>query len=386
MNINELLFNMKSSLPVLLSSCCIVNGEVFPLAEVEKMGCLEFGRRSIINMPLKLYKFFPNTTKKDDSGELVNYSQLALKNNTVFLQSPTEFDDVYDSDININYSEYVILRLREYCKRCKIEINDDASAEELGSSLAQHCYIVYSDRGSFDSVFKRRPTSELEKLSNQAFCLRLQLEHKKGNDLNKSIEMIINSDYDSLVSDLRQTFRVSCFATSPYSQLMWGGAYADFHKGFCLEYTVLPDDEQYKDILYSLFPMVYCKSRPNMTAKLSGLEDQPPTEEKLWDIYFHGALRKSIDWAYQNEWRLLLYMGKQKDPAQYNVKFFPVTKVFLGNRMPAKNRKEIIDICKQRSIPYVGVTRSPNMFEMCDCKTLCEDCLTFRNGLNNEPI
>ena len=143
----------------------------------------------------------------------------------------------------------------------------------------------------------------------------------------------------------------------------------------------MPDDKQYKDILYSLFPMVYCKSRPNITAKLGGLEDQPLTEEKLWDIYFHGALRKSIDWAYQNEWRLLLNMRKLKDSAQYNVKFFPVTKVFLGNRMPAKNRKEIIDICKQRNIPYVGVTRSPNMFEMCDCKTLCEDCPTFRTHL-----
>lgn len=28
------------------------------------------------------------------------------------------------------------------------------------------------------------------------------------------------------------------------------------------------------------------------------------SDETLWNIYFHGTLRKSIDWNFQNEWRL----------------------------------------------------------------------------------
>ena len=61
-------------------------------------------------MPLKLYKYFPNTMKeeKNDDGQIVlkNYSLEALESNTVFLSSPDQFDDVYDSDIYVPWPEY----------------------------------------------------------------------------------------------------------------------------------------------------------------------------------------------------------------------------------------------------------------------------------------
>ena len=37
------------------------------------------------------------------------------------------------------------------------------------------------------------------------------------------------------------------------------------------------------------------------------------SEELLWNIYFYGALRKSVDWAFQNEWRLLLPLKNKKE-------------------------------------------------------------------------
>lgn len=42
--------------------------------------------------------------------------------------------------------------------------------------------------------------------------------------------------------------------------------------------------------------------------------------------------------------------------------------------MSAKNRLEIIDICKSKGIPYTGVTIAPDQFSMRDCGILCEDC------------
>jgi len=159
---------------------------------------------------------------------------------------------------------------------------------------------------------------------------------------------------------------------------MWGGSYANYHKGFCIEYTVLPNDEVYRDIFYNLFPMIYCKTRPNMTSRLVAAKDKALTKEILWDIYFHGALRKSIDWAFQNEWRLLLPL-RSTNISDYNVKFFPITKVYLGNRMKPDNRKEIIAICNRKTIPYVGVKRSPDLFEMRDCEIKCEYCSQYQN-------
>lgn len=66
----------------------------------------------------------------------------------------------------------------------------------------------------------------------------------------------------------------------------------------------------------------------------------------------------------------------------YNVEFFPITKVFLGNRMTKESRKEIIEICNNKNIEYVGMTRKPNVFEMQECPIKCENCERYFNSIN----
>lgn len=117
MEINALLNELNSAASTMQNSFCIVNGAVMDLDEIQKMGIQEFSLRAKINMPLKLYKYFPNLS---DHATGVNYSLQALKNNTVFMQSPSNFDDVYDSDISLDYLQYEKLRLMEYCLRCEI--------------------------------------------------------------------------------------------------------------------------------------------------------------------------------------------------------------------------------------------------------------------------
>ena len=382
MNVDELLTSLKQVMPKVSTSYCVVNGAIMPLSEVEKMGCKDFWIRTKLSVPSKLYKYFPNTPKMVD-GEEINYSIQALRNNTVFMQTPNEFDDVYDSDINIDYLKYERLRLTEYCRRCKIEIQDSLSTVEIGNLLIQALAKSMNTLGSFEHIFNVELCSENERLSNKLFCLKLVQETNESHDLGIALAKVIRSDYEEYCSRLKNTFRTSCFATTPYSQLMWGGSYADCHRGFCIEYPVLPTDNRYKEIYLNLFPMIYCKTRPNMTERITKLQDKEITMDVLWDIYFHGALRKSIDWAFQNEWRLLLPMGR-KNPSDFNIEFFPITKVFLGNRMHPMKRREVIEICKDRGIPYVGVMRNPDLFEMQDCSIKCDDCIKFKDGLETE--
>ena len=353
----------------------MINGSILKLSEVEAMGFQEFSFRAKLNIPLKLYHYYPNTIKTI-SGEEFNYSQIALKNNTVYMQSPIEFDDVYDSEISIDFSEYERYRLLEYCRRCNVEIKEDEKTQEIGDAIVKALWNYYLKNGSLDGVFVEPPTSMIQELANNEFCLQVLVEYNNTHDFGAAVTKTIQKEYNEYSKRLKNTFRAFCFATSPYSQLMWGGVYADNHRGFCVEYTVLPNDNKYKDIFYNLFPVIYCRSRPNITGRISASRDQMYDEEKLWDLFFHGALRKSIDWAFQNEWRLLLPFGiKDTD---FNVKFFPITKVYLGNRMPKEKRKEIIAICKERGIPYIGVKRNPGRFEMQDCEILCEDCPYYR--------
>lgn len=86
-----------------------------------------------------------------------------------------------------------------------------------------------------------------------------------------------------------------------------------------------------------------------------------------------------MDWAFQNEWRLLLPLSGE-NISNFNVKFFPITKVFLGNRMRPSSRKKIIDICNRKHIPYIGVKRNAAIFEMQDCEIKCEDCPQYKNA------
>lgn len=375
-NMYDLLSQFQQAGPEFINNYCVINGAIFALDEIEKIGYDEFGLRAKFNMPMKLYKYFPNVAKeeKTENGNTtqINYSLQALKSNCVYLNSPDQFDDPYDSDIYVPWEEYSFLRLKQYANWGGCDANAITRVEDAGYALSQKMYSALTNGKDIESIFSTDERQDGEKLSISLFCLRVKNELGSKHDWHESIAQALRIEYSEFVKSIQRMFRVSCFATTPFSQLMWGGAYADCHRGFCIEYTVDPNNPQYKDVYYNLFPVVYCKTRKKVTENMMCVQDAILSKEELWDIYFHGALRKSFDWAYQNEWRLLL-PGNHKD-AGFTKKFFPITKVYLGNRMPSEKRKEVIEICHEKNIPYIGVTRAGNRFEMQECNTLCENC------------
>ena len=365
--INSLMENQKN----LQENYCMISQNIYPLKSIEDMGMNQFSMFLQKIRPLKLYKYFPNKWEIKDNSP-VNYSLYALKNNTVFMQSPNLFDDIYDSSIGVEWNDYLHLRLKIYCTRCKCPINDDLNTQELIYQLSKKLYSKYNECPDVFSVFESNENSEQINLVNQLFVTNVLISLKETNDWNKAITKAIQREYTEYGEYLQKIFRISCFATTPYSQLMWGGSYANEHRGFCLEYTIDLNSEYFQNLSHHLFPMIYCSNRPNITKELVYAKDEELSEKLFWDIHFHGTLRKSIDWAYQDEWRLLLPFSKSD--TDYNVKFFDITKVYLGNRMNKENRKEIIDICKSKKIPYIGVTIDNEKFAMKECAQLCEDC------------
>ena len=104
----------------------------------------------------------------------VNYSIQALRDNTVFMQSPGLFDDVYDSDIGLNYSEYERTRLLEYCMRCEIDVKETMETPEVANALMQTIADMINSTENIDFLFKRTPATKSEDLSNQCFLLELK--------------------------------------------------------------------------------------------------------------------------------------------------------------------------------------------------------------------
>lgn len=326
MDILKIIEEIRDFSPNLVSSYCIVNGNLEKLDYIQSMNYLQFALYVRRNMPLKLYRYYPNT--ETDSGE--NYSLIALINNTVYLQTPTAFDDIYDSEININFNDYEKERLIILCNKCNLKIENKIDSAELGNAFIK--FIKENINNIKDYNFLSKDTfDEVEVLSDELFCKTLFVNYLQKQDIAFALKNTLCYEYTDYIKRLKNIFRVTCFSTTPYSQLMWGGAYANCHRGFCLEYTILPNNDDYHDIYSNLFPIIYCKIRPDMTKKLVLVKDKEFTEGMIMDIYMQGALRKSIDWAYQSEWRLLLPF--KRGITDFNVKFFPITKVFLGNRM-----------------------------------------------------
>ncbi|MBP5287883.1 MAG: hypothetical protein J6Z08_08305, partial [Elusimicrobiales bacterium] len=214
-----------------LASGCVINGQLYELNQIEQKKWNDFATWVYLFRPKKLYKYFPN---KENSNE--NYSIQALENNTVHLSSPSDFDDVYDSDIYMDYDLFERNRLIEYCQRCGIAVNNATSTNDIGNMFLKAIFISFQKYHNYLNIFTKFPQSEMERLDNILFCRSLNLKMQSIADLGKAVALVLQEEYSDYIKQLKETFRIACFTTNPLSQLMWA-MYADCHKGFCLEYT-----------------------------------------------------------------------------------------------------------------------------------------------------
>ena len=127
---------------------------------------------------------------------------------------------------------------------------------------------------------------------------------------------------------------------------------------------------RYDKLYENFYPVIYSEKRGDLFL-LSKNDDKTPTEEDIWQMYFNGLLRKDIIWKDQQEWRLILYGNLIE---QNPISFYKIKKVYLGNRMPLKERKKIVTYCRKNNIEYVGLLRKPNSYDLVECKGDCYNC------------
>jgi len=349
-----------------------INNTQYSREHVQNLNWQDYLLKAYQKKPLKLYKYFPNIEK---DGR--NYSIEALKNNTVFLQSPILFDDPYDSTISIDENTLALKRLYYYAKLCNFSVN---SNKDYGTALYEFALYLYNkvqEGNSLETIFRLNTDNKRTNRINSLFVLRLENSLLKKPNVNDSWQQAffsaLHEEYNDMQEILLKKFRVSCFTTTPYSMLMWSH-YANYHKGFCIEYEFSDDIKKYEKILSNILPVIYSNERKNvLNACLQYLENETISEEVVWDIYKYGLLTKSLDWRYQNEWRLISLDSSITD-SKYNCDFFPITKVYLGNRMEPNERTKLIKICQAQNIPYRGIVTKKDRYQMCDCQISCENC------------
>ena len=148
---------------------------------------------------------------------------------------------------------------------------------------------------------------------------------------------------NGMYTHFRSYPKIACFSESILSNLMWAH-YADFHKGFALEYDFT--QEQSKCLgcqktcnnfaVMNLYPIIYREERYDAT-ELANFMLKNELLKKIGFLnnnnipdnfaYTKANLYKGLDWEYEKEWRSILSCPNNPDNHKVEVK---AKAIYLG--------------------------------------------------------
>ena len=346
---------------------CYIDGKQYSLSDVEKMGLKNFQFSAHIHPYHSIFRYYPNTKKYvKEEKKYRNFSLEALKNNTIYLQDAKNFDDCFDCAVDLEWDKFLLERVRAYCEYFKVDIKSD-NINDIVYALSLRLYELGSIEKCIETISFVQ--DEIQKKCIELFIKEVFIKVLSNEQWMPAIFSFIQKEYEEFRNCLSK-FRITCFSTSAFLNRMWSSAYADNNRGFCIEYEVNTSTETGNKLYENFYPVIYSEKRGDLFM-LSKNDDKTPTEEDIWQMYFNGLLRKDIIWKDQREWRLILYGNLIKENP---MPFYKIKKVYLGNRMPLKERKKIATYCRKNNIEYVGLERQPNSYNLVECKGDCYNC------------
>ena len=252
--------------------------------------------------PKTLIKFYP--AKYLENG--VNYLLKHLQEETIWLSSPSTFNDPFDCVLNVDCHKDAYRAQRTFIKRM---VRDKASEEILSSNLGK--------------LVLKMATNEFEKVLPS---------------LHKSVEKKIY---------------VTCFSEPDnlYSVRMWGH-YANNHSGVCVEY----DYDIVKNMCpFGCIPIKYTDRYSHRFYVDGAVEN---TKNILNMIY-----KKATEWEYEKEWRVAYYLDENKG-AGFNSPCGLPKRVYLGCKVGEKLKKDVLDLCKVKGIEVMQMSLLPESYKL----------------------
>jgi len=273
--------------------------------------------------PVSLYKY----------RHVNKYSLDNLSGRSLYMAVASAFNDPYDSAVSFDplFGETYAGSL----------------CDSVGLSLEQRSEIL----SSLDPL--RAVLEALLKESGQKID-SAQLDVIQ-NMMNERHEVMKAEIVTGMNERIRNSYKV-CSLTERLDSLPLWAHYADNHKGFAMEYDFksLP----LEDVMsLMLWPVRYIGIF-NATEMLRGLRPGM-TFNNLFALV--AALHKSPDWAYEQEWRLVLPDGVTESARNFKA---PLKAVYLGTNISSNDERMVRDSARIADVPVFKMRLVPHQFKM----------------------
>ena len=265
----------------------------------------------------------PNNLKYPIPDKLYKYTRIhnakdLLYDNIIYLPEITELNDPYEGELLYNYelleNTYFKSKKEEFDKEILGETGEDYEKDDL--------YFALRER-----VLKKQSKTYLEELKKY---------------LHEGIYFI-------------------CLSSTNKSNSLWVH-YANNHKGICIEYNLNhPNYKYFRDLC---FKVEYVKKSDDTKELKTHIKNNKYSRNFMLKPF----LRKSEEWNYEKEWRIILteygiLHNKGFNPYKPYINFIKPIKVHMGLNISIKNENIIKEICEIKNIPLCKAKKTNKSYD-----------------------
>lgn len=337
-DINELNKLLTSFLEKNKDDIVVINSRIVSLKEVLSLSTSDLYKLLSIKPGMKLYKYCP----------VNNYTLENIKSGNIYLSNPLDFDDTFDSLSDADEYSYINIRLHFYLQLLKVNYDYNATNDELENLLFAKMGEVANTADKFDEYLSKININLISKQKFKIVYLKVLLSQ---NNIDHPIRNALLDEYNDFINTA-SNYRISCFTTNQCNLKMWS-LYANKNKGVCIEYTV--DDKADK----SIFSVIYSHVRGDVNTCIA--YEDVNTEDAFLRVFINSVLRKDICWIEQNEYR---YITANEQYPDNLVQFYPITGIYMGNKILKRNYKVITNICKELKVDCYYMQRNLINYEL----------------------
>lgn len=262
-----------------------------------------------------------------------------LETNSICFNNPLNFNDPFEFNACFELDSFEV-RLRK-----------DLTDTELLQHLPEE----------FSELIKLLPPLERDRILDEAKKNMFAIFENSKNHIKSSVSDVLLNFNSGLIS----ITRVLSLTKSASNLLMWGH-YSQSHSGFALEFNTedafFNQRRSNKDEFGYLREVIYQQNLPSIDPLLSPVVNH--------------FLIKSLDWAYEQEWRILLPETKSMshkihDGKTYDLFHIPssaIKSIVFGCNCSIQLRESIYNLIASRydykHINYYQATRSTTKYEL----------------------